>query len=269
MSLENRVARLEARPPESLPVGSIEERVHAGVASISDYATFHQDFIVEKQDEFLARAPFMLAITHSDFRHRSTPDFALAYPPDCPLPVEIQEHFDEFVRSIEFDIDQGLRNGWNGQSTAQEYRRGCADRRASYAAVLLACGGYDGMALRRRIWVVEDDHWVLVPEVWAAAGSSRRSLYAADSLGETPGLYGAWQEGQIGDRDDRYAFVSYAEAAHFVGVPALPVLDAAAVKSGQNRSADPCRPPPASLPESEVSTSIAGLPRRIAPGQAP
>jgi hypothetical protein len=269
MSLERRVARLEARPPAAAPVVSIEARVDAGTASISDYAAFHQDYIAEQQDDFLARTPFMLAITHSNIRHRNTPDFALAYPPDRPLPAGIQEHFDEFVETIEFDIDEGLRNGWNGKSTAEEYRRGCAGWRGGSAAVLLACGGYDGMALRRRIWMVEDDHWVLVPDVWAAAKRCGDRVWIADRYRNVPGLYTARMTGQIGDPAASEDWVSYADAAHFVGVPVMPVLDDAVVKSGQNWSGDPRRPSPASLPELEVSTSIAGIPRRIAPGQTP
>jgi hypothetical protein len=135
--------------------------------------------------------------------------------------------------------------------------------------MLLCYGGFDGLSLRNRIWVVEDDYWVLIPEIWAAATARGESVNNSNSLREVSGLYSARIAGQIGDPNVRNDRVSYAEAAHFIGMPTIPVIDDTAVKSGQSRSPTPPRPWPSSLPELEISTSIAGLSRRIAPGQTP
>ena len=268
MSLERRIAKLEEQPFQGSLQDSVEARVNAGTGTISDYATFYADDIAKKQDEFLATTPYLLAMTHSGLRHRSTPDFALAYPPDRSIPPEIQEPFDECVESHEVDVEELLSQGKSNRTT-EERRWTCANLRAGYACLLLACGGFDGLALRRRIWAVEDGRWVLIPEVWQAATRKSRSLHVTHPRFEVPGIEAAWQAGQIGDPNDRYALVTFAEAAHFVGVPTVPVLDETVVKSGQQQSTMPPRPWPDSLPELEVSTSIAGLPRGIAPGETP
>jgi len=269
MALEHRISKLEADGVGLRVADSAEGRISAATASVGDYATVFADVIAGHQDEFLAQTPFMVAVTNSPIRHRNTPDFALAYPPDRLIPPEVQAHFDELVETFEFDVEEGLSQGWNRKGTPQEYRTSVAELRSGVAGLLLACGGFDGVALRKRIWVIEDDQWVLIPEVWAAASARRTSLYSSTACREVTGLYTAWREGQIGDPDDRFAYVTDAEVAHFIGVPTFPVVDHTAVKSGQSRSLLPPRPWPSSLPELEVSTSIAGLPRRIAPGQAP
>lgn len=269
MSLEQRISKLEAVRAASPSPQSVQERIDAGTASWEDYAAIYSDDSAELQDEFLAQAPFKVAISNSQFRHRLTPDFAVAYPPDRSLPPETQTHFDELVESLEFDVEEGLSLGYQRKKTTEEYRSLCARLRYEAAVMLLCYGGFDGLSLRRRIWVVEDDHWVLIPEIWAAATTSRSTVNLSDSFREVTGLYSAWRDGQIGDPNDQWGHISYADVAHFIGMPTLPVIDHTAVKSGQNRSPTPPRPWPSSLPELEISTSIAGLPRRIAPGQTP
>jgi hypothetical protein len=269
MSLEQRVSRLEDRRVTSPTLASVEDRINAGTASVADYADFYRDDIVQLQDELLAQAPFKVALINSPFRHRLTHDTAVAYPPDRSLPPETQNHFDEFVEMFEFDVDEGLRQGWNRKRTPQEYRASLAESRPGAAGLLLACGGFDGLVLRRRILTVEDDHWVPIPEVWAAAAATGSTVNLSDTFREITGLYTAWRDGRIGDSSDRWGHISYTDVAHFIGMPSFPVIDQTVVKSGQSRSSMSPRPWPSSLPELEVSTSIAELPRRIAPGPAP
>ena len=269
MSLEQRVSRLEDLRVTSPALASEEDRINAATASVADYADFYVDEIVQLQDEFLAQAPFKAALITSPFHHRLTHDTAVAYPPDRPLPPETQNHFDEFVAMFELDVEEGLSQGWSRKRTPQEYRTSVAKSHAGAAGLLLACGGFDGLALLRRIWIVEDDHWVLIPEVWAAAMARGENVRNSNSMRVVSGLYSARLDGRIGDPNVKSDRVSYAEAAHFIGMPSFPVIDHTVVKSGQIRSSTLPRPWPSSHPESEVSTSIAGLPRRIAPGQAP
>ena len=108
MSLEQRVSRLEDRRVSSPVLVSVEDRINAATASVADYADFYVDEIVQLQDEFLAQAPFNVALINSPFRHRLTHDTAVAYPPDRPLPPETQSHFDELVAL--FELRRGRRD---------------------------------------------------------------------------------------------------------------------------------------------------------------
>jgi hypothetical protein len=213
-----RLARLERHARNTLPPAMEWDAVVNGTASLDEYALELAQPISQFRDTYLAEAVGYVAVVHSPFRYLRWPQCALAYPPDRPL-----REYDE--ATIRFLYDCATKPVETTDLTAHT-KRGGFDvldpvTRAENAVQYLALGGQEALGLREAVWTCRNDLWEVRQEVWVAGEERKVGLYAGHAWQEVDGLYRAWRDGEIGDSDDRFAQVSVADIARFVGLPQI------------------------------------------------
>ena len=218
MSTNSRLERLEKERRNTPKPLTTEEAVLAGTASLQQYTEVFADSIAEMRQEVISEAVGVVAVVHSPFSQHPWPRNALAYPPDRPLPDYEREQLDYEERMatgpVETDdLEAHHRRGGGGVLNPVT--------RAQAAVFHLSMGGHEAIGMREAVWVCDGGFWNVRPEVWTAAETRTLSLYSLHYWHEVDGLFRAWTEGRIGNPEDRFAIVSVAEIARFIGLPTI------------------------------------------------
>lgn len=218
MSTSSRLGRLEKERRNTPRPLTTEEAVIAGTASLDEYAEVFADSIAKLQQHVISEAVGIVAVVHSPYPHPLVPKNALAYPPDRPLPEYWRDQLAYYERRASGPVE-------TDDIAAHRRRDGFGvlnpPTRAEAAAVHLSMGGHEARGMRETVWRCDGGFWTVTPEVWMAAEHRKVGLHGSHYWNDVDGLFRAWTEGRIGDPEDRFATVSVAEIARFIGLPTI------------------------------------------------